>query len=120
MARSEKPLILILEKEEILRESLCMVLLEEDYRCLAATGKREALRILEERAVDLMILDTSSAGEALFLSVRDLKPSLPILLLSSYDDREFVADAMKAGAAGYLFKPLDFEELFERLPPLIC
>lgn len=119
MTRSEKPLILIVEKEEILRESLCMVLLEEGYRCLAASGKKESLRILEERAVDLMLLDTSAAGEDLFLSVRSLTPSLPLLLLSSYDDREFVAGAMKAGAAGYLFKPLDFEELIERLPALI-
>lgn len=120
--RKEKNNILILEKEETLLESLCLVLSDEGYRCLPARDSASARAMIKKYKPGLILLDLQAPPESVFSFVREVHrnaPGLPVLLLSSYDDRERVAEAMRAGAAGYLFKPLDFEELLARIPSLL-
>lgn len=99
-----------------------MVLSDEGYRCHPARGAAEARAIFKKCKPGLILLDLQAPADSGITFVREIHtraPGLPVLLLSPYGDRERVAEAMSAGAAGYLFKPLDFEELIARIPSLL-
>lgn len=102
-----------------MRESLTIVLEDEGYRCLPAAEAGDALGLLEREEVDLVLLDlatVSSRPGPLFVRLHQRHPDLPVLLISHYDDRESLVPLLRQGAAGYIFKPIDFEELIAALP----
>lgn len=111
--------ILVVEEEPVMRESLALVLQDEGYRCLPAASAGEALSLLDREDVDLVLLDLATGSTRpgpLFRLLRERQPNLPVLLISHYNDREALVPLLHQGACGYLFKPLDFEELIDVLP----
>jgi DNA-binding NarL/FixJ family response regulator len=79
----------------------------------AADGE-EALRLIEEFKPDVALLDIAMpklSGIAVLHQVRGVSPDTKVLLLSMYDNDEYVAEAVRAGAGGYLVKDAAVEEL---------
>ncbi|MDX3893202.1 response regulator transcription factor [Pusillimonas sp.] len=79
-----------------------------------ASNGREALALLSARTVDLLVLDLSMPGRdgiALIRRIRAEHPNVPILVLTMHAEAQYAADAIKAGAAGYLTKDCAAEEL---------
>lgn len=106
-----------------MRESLSLILEDEGYRSLPAADAGEAMEHLDREQVDLVLLDLATGHacpESLFRKLRRRRPELPVLLVSQYDDHEVLVPLMRMGAAGYLFKPLDFEELIDLLPSYLA
>jgi DNA-binding NarL/FixJ family response regulator len=79
-----------------------------------AQDGREALRLIEERRPDVVLMDISMPGmnglEALARLVNDF-PDLSVIILSMHTDRKHVRWALHAGAAGYLSKDSGTAEL---------
>jgi len=79
----------------------------------AADG-REALRLIQQTHPDVVLMDIAMAGlnglEATARATRD-NPHLRVIILSMHANEEYVLQALRAGAAGYLIKDADLAEL---------
>jgi two-component system, NarL family, nitrate/nitrite response regulator NarL len=79
----------------------------------AASGA-EALELAQSLAPDLMLVDVGMRGMngiELANALRQRHPSIKVLMLSMYDNREYVLSAIRAGARGYVLKESPTEEI---------
>jgi DNA-binding NarL/FixJ family response regulator len=79
----------------------------------AASGA-EALALADADAPDLMLVDVGMRGMngiELATALRQRHPSIRVLMLSMYDNREYVVSAIRAGARGYVLKESPTEEI---------
>ena len=86
-----------------------------DSQIFEAFSIQQALNVLAvERNIDLALLDLllpDVTGFSGFLRLRDSHPKLPILVVSSVDDKQTVREALALGAVGYLSKSTSVGEL---------
>lgn len=90
--------------------------------CCCTTNPCDALTYLEHHSADLLITDISMpqmTGIELIEQVRKINPLISILVLSAYDNFEYVRSAMRHGAENYLLKPLDPDELRESISNIV-
>jgi len=83
-----------------------------------ANDGQEAVELVKELLPDLVILDISMpklSGLEACREIRHLFPDVKILVLTMHKDREFLLQAISAGAQGYLLKEDSDEELFAAL-----
>ena len=112
--------VLICDDQAIIRDGLEMLLkLEKDIEVLAqARDGAEALEQIAEQAPDLVLMDLKMPGlngvEAT-RRIRALYPAVRILVLTTYDDDEWLFDAIRAGASGYLLKDTPREKVIEAI-----
>ena len=101
--------VLVADDHEIVRKGLKLVLSAEpdlDVVAEAADGEEAVRRSLQED-VDLAILDISmprKTGLQAALELGRRRPELRILILSMFDNEQFLFEALKAGASGYVLK----------------
>jgi DNA-binding NtrC family response regulator len=87
---------------------------KEGYEVVGVGSAEDALRVLETENVDLLIADLrlpGMDGMALVQQVKTQLPSLPYLVLTGHGTIQSAVAAMKDGAADYLTKPVDVDEL---------
>jgi two-component system, NarL family, invasion response regulator UvrY len=79
-----------------------------------AENGKEALRLIPDMPVDMVLLDVSMPVMGGFETARNLQriaPGLPILFISQHSDAEYVGKAFRSGARGYLLKSAISSEL---------
>lgn len=108
--------ILIVDDHAIVREGLNHLLQgEQDMKVAGmAMDAASAMRFVSETPVDVVILDISMPGKSGLDLIKDLKqiqPSVRILMLSMYPEDRFALRAVIAGASGYLTKEMASEEI---------
>ena len=106
--------LLVVDDEPTQREMLSGILERAGYRVETAAGGREALEALERDAFDLLLTDQKMPGMdglALLDRVQAMRPDLPVVLMTAYGSVSDAVAAMKKGAADYLTKPFEREEL---------
>ncbi len=107
-------LILVIDDEEGIRESLKGILEDEGYEVLGAESAEEGMKIFEEQSPDLVLLDIWLPGmdgiEAL-KRMRDRRPSVPVIIISGHGTIELAVKASKLGAYDFLEKPLSLERV---------
>jgi DNA-binding NarL/FixJ family response regulator len=101
--------VLVADDHEIVRQGLKLVLnAEPDFQVVAeAADGEEAVRLALRDDIDLAILDISMPRKTGLQAARELgrrRPELRILILSMYDNEQFLFEALKAGASGYVLK----------------
>jgi DNA-binding NarL/FixJ family response regulator len=108
--------IVLAEDHTLVRKG--MRLLIETIPGLSVVGEAadgmEALRLIEEHLPDCVLMDLAMPGLSGIEAVRLSKakfPNIPILVVSMHADEAYVHQALAAGAAGYLLKGSDKEEL---------
>jgi len=84
----------------------------QGYRCLCADRGWEALRLLEENRVDLILLDLHMPGMDGYCLAENILSrqgfqSIPIVAFSCYDLTRFKQRAMRSGMADFIPKPVD-------------
>lgn len=110
--------ILIVEDDPSLREALCDTLELAGYGVTSAGDGREALKVLEKTEVGLVVSDVQMRpmdGQELLVRIKSKYPSLPVLLMTAYGGVEKAVTAMRDGAADYLTKPFEPEQLLEKV-----
>jgi two-component system NtrC family response regulator len=106
--------ILIVEDEPFQREMLRDHLIREGHRVREAESGDRAVELLKGGSFDLLLLDYRMAGMngvEVLKEARRLCPDVEAILITAYGAIETAVEAMKAGAADYLTKPIDLEEL---------
>ncbi|MCE5269627.1 MAG: response regulator transcription factor [Planctomycetaceae bacterium] len=109
--------LLIADDHEVVRSGLKSMLAGADVKVVAevATGA-EAVKYALENEVDVVLLDIrmpDGDGLTALGRIKLDKPTLPILILSTFDNPTYVARAVALGAAGYLLKGCTREQLVE-------
>ena len=101
--------VLVADDHEIVRKGLTLLLTAEpDLNVVAeaADGEEAVKRALQDD-IDLAILDISMPRKTGLQAAQELgrrRPELRILILSMYDNEQFLFQALKAGASGYVLK----------------
>lgn len=103
--------ILVVDDDDIIRETLCELLMQ-DHVCHSADTAEGALAKLEAQAFDVVLTDVSMPG----LSGMDLLnrvvahyPGTPVIIISGLSDQEQAQSLMGLGAFDYLLKPFRLE-----------
>jgi two-component system response regulator PilR (NtrC family) len=110
--------ILIVEDEQVLRESLAALLEEEGYDVLQAGDGAEAYAIVLERPVDLVLSDVRMPemdGMQLLERLQQLAPETLVIMMTAYGTVDSAVAAMKAGGWDYLLKPVQFDDLLVKV-----
>jgi heterodisulfide reductase subunit A len=106
--------ILIVDDELIVRDSLKEWLEHEGFQAETAESGAEALKKIAAKPFHLMLLDIKMPGmdgvEVLKRS-KEMKPDLPVVMMTAYATVETAVEAMKMEALDYLMKPFDPETL---------
>jgi len=108
--------IIIADDHEIVRQGLRRVIEQQpNMRIVAevASGE-EVLHAVASRECDVLVLDISMPGPGFLETlegVKNLRPRLPVLVLSVYAEEDWAVRALRAGAAGYISKSHKVEEL---------
>lgn len=112
--------ILVVDDDEPIRMLLREELIDEGYNVLSATNAREALKMVQEEALDLVILDIRMPGmdglEAL-PRILGLKEGLPVILHSAYT--QYQESFMSWAADAYVVKSMDLSELKAKIKELL-
>lgn len=118
---SEQPLILVVEDERQIRETVVLALECEGFVvCEAATAARADEQVAQ-RKPDVIILDLGLPDRDGVDFIRDLRTwsATPILILSARSAEDSKVDALDAGADDYLCKPFGMAELLARVRALL-
>ena len=108
--------VLIVDDQRLMREGLKTILeLEEDIEItgLAENG-RDALDRLGSAKPDVVLMDIRMPvmdGVECTGIIRQSYPDVRVLILTTFDDDEYIIDGLKNGAAGYLLKDMPSEKL---------
>jgi DNA-binding NarL/FixJ family response regulator len=111
--------IVVVDDHEVVRAGIRSMLHGEDIKIVAeASSGEEAISAVQKHNVDVVLLDIRMPGgdglNALGRIKLD-KPDLPIVMLSTYDNPTYVARAVALGAAGYVLKGADRDELLKTI-----
>jgi DNA-binding NarL/FixJ family response regulator len=83
-----------------------------------AVGGEKALAVVEELDPDIVLCDvrmSGSSGLDLCLTLRERDPQRKVVMLSVYDDEQYLFQALRVGASGYLLKSISSDELVRQL-----
>lgn len=110
--------ILVVEDDSGLREALIDTLMIAGYHCEEAESGEQALLMLAEQAMDLVISDVQMGGISgldLLQSIKVKYPKLPVLLMTAYARIDSAVEAMRQGAIDYIAKPFSPEVLLNQV-----
>jgi two-component system sensor histidine kinase/response regulator len=112
--------LLVVDDNNILRDSLADILRLEGYQVVAAQNGRQALEIMEVLAPDLVLSDISMPemdGVDFYRAVRQRPEwgTIPFIFLTAYSVKYEVAAAQELSAEDILVKPVEFELLINSI-----
>lgn len=112
--------ILLCDDQAVIRDGLEMLLtLEKDFQVVGtAQDGAEAIELAAQKQPDLILMDLKMPGTNGIEATRQIRarfPEMKILVLTTYDDDEWVFDAIRAGASGYLLKDTPRQKIVEAI-----
>lgn len=111
--------ILVVDDDPVIRRMLEKRLEKEGYEVLLAEDGYQARKILPQQHIDVVLTDLMMPGTIGGIEVLDiaknLNPNIEVILITAHSSIDTAVEAMKKGAADYLEKPINFDELFLRL-----
>lgn len=112
--------VLIADDQELIRQSLQIVL--GNQVSIEVTGAvengRKVIRSIRENKPDVILMDIRMPemdGVQCTKIIKDNYPDIKIIILTTFDDDEYVFSALRDGASGYLLKGISMEELVEAI-----
>ncbi len=112
------PRILIVDDDESVRDVISVLLREEGYNCVVATGAEMALDVAAAEETPLVISDMKMPGkDGLWLleNLRARFPDTSVIMLTGYGDTEAAVDCLRRGAVDYLLKPPKLTDLIRAI-----
>lgn len=113
--------LLLVEDDQGIVENLTAFLKEEDFEVEAVNGQKDAIRCLEEKKYDLMLLDVSLAdgnGFAVCAAAKAIT-DIPVIFLTASGDEYSVVTGLDMGADDYIAKPFRPRELVSRMKSVL-
>ncbi|MBC5857687.1 response regulator transcription factor [Campylobacter jejuni] len=115
-------IILVVEDEVKIRESLINILSERFTKVIGAKNGDEGLKKFKKFKPDLVITDIAMPimdGLDMAREIKEISDDVPIVILSAYSEKERLLRSIDIGVDKYLIKPVHIEELFKVLDCLI-
>jgi DNA-binding NtrC family response regulator len=106
--------ILIVDDQDMMRDSLAQILVREGYEVVAASDGASAGARLGAARFDLLITDLrmpKMTGLELLAEAKRLRPDMPVVLMTAFATVANAVEAMKLGAYDYIQKPFNGEEI---------
>lgn len=108
--------VMLAEDQELIRQSLSIILSSKDGIEVVAEASdgKQAVELAEKYSPDVILLDIRMPGMDGVTACRIISEKMPkskIIVLTTFDDDEYVFDAIRYGASGYLLKGISVEEL---------
>ena len=116
--------VMIADDQELIRESLKIVLdqnVDMQVTALAENG-RQLMEIMEHQLPDVILMDVRMPELDGVQSTREVKlryPQVKIIILTTFDDDEYIFGALKYGASGYLLKGISMKNLAEAIRTVV-
>lgn len=116
----EKIRLLLVDDQRLMRDGLRTLLeLEADFEVIAeAEDGAQALEAYRQHAPNVILMDIRMPkmdGVEATRRLRGLAPEVKIIILTTFDDNEYVFEGLRAGALGYLLKDVSADELAEAI-----
>jgi DNA-binding NtrC family response regulator len=109
-----KPSILIVDDDEVMRETLSDVLKRGEYEVYSVDSGGETLSVIRKNIIDVILLDMrlpDGDGLELLKKIKEFDTEILVIIMTAYSDIQTAVSAMKSGAYHYINKPFDLEEL---------
>ena len=106
--------ILVVDDDNAHREMIKAVLTEEGYDIHEADDGQKAIELVEKQYYSLILMDIKMkvvGGIEAFRQIKDISPSIPVIMITAYASVETAVQALKLGAFDYITKPIDIDEL---------
>ncbi len=112
--------VLIADDQELIRESLKIVLqTKENIEVTdAVENGQEVIKSIRKKLPDVILMDVRMPkmdGVQCTKIIKENYPAIKIIILTTFDDDEYVYNALKYGASGYLLKGISMEELVKAI-----
>ena len=110
--------VLLVDDEKDFVEMLSLRLNEVGEKVTTAYSGQECLETLENKEIDVVILDIKMPGMDGMETLREIKKRFPlveVIMLTGHGSTETAVEGMKMGAFDYLMKPADFDDLTIKL-----
>jgi CheY-like chemotaxis protein len=114
--------ILVVDDEQHFLELLIRILGKRGFEVHIAPSGPEALNLLEQKSFDLALLDIRMgpmSGIQLLDEIKKRQPDIKAVMMTAYPTSETRGQALKKGAAAYLNKPIDLQELIKIMDSLL-
>ncbi|ANE82072.1 DNA-binding response regulator [Mycobacterium adipatum] len=121
MAPSSPLRLVLVDDHEMVIEGLKAMLMTFDDRVRVvgqAIGAEQAIDVVQDLQPDIVLCDVrmqGSSGLDLCLALREHDPNRKVVMLSVYDDEQYLFQALRVGASGYLLKSISSDELVRQL-----
>ena len=119
-------MILIIDDDIAVRTSLLLLFQNEGYKVLASASEGEALALLAENNISLIILDlnftietSGKEGIALLQQIKKINTSIPVILITGWGTIELAVQGMKLGANDFINKPWNNDHLLQSVKTLL-
>ncbi len=110
----EKPKILIVDDELIMRDSLTAWLEEDNFEPITAESGMQAVELLEKSKPDVILLDIKMPGMdgiTLLKKIKEKYEDIPVIMITAYATVDSAVESMKQGAYDYIMKPFPPEKI---------
>jgi DNA-binding NarL/FixJ family response regulator len=116
--------IVIADDQELIRESLRVVLdMNQDMRVIGTCENgRKVLELVRKVRPDVILMDIRMPeidGVECTRVIKEMYPDLKIIILTTFDDDDYIFNALKHGASGYLLKGVSVAELSEAVRTVV-
>lgn len=115
--------VLLVDDEAGFTDVLAKRLRRRGLAVEVAQSGAEGLRLLRERDFDAAVCDLKMVdmdGIEVLKVFRKMVPAMPVIMLTGHGSEEAAKDGMQAGAADYLLKPCDIDELLAKLAAAVA
>ena len=106
--------VLVIDDEQIVLDSICKILKDEDYEIDTSLSGREGLERAINEQYDVVLTDIrmpDMGGMRVLRDIKRAKPSLPVVMITGYATVQSAVQAMQLGAMDYLEKPFTPERI---------
>jgi len=113
----EKMKMLLVDDEERFLATTQKLLAKKDIEAVTATSGKEALEILLQKNIHVVILDVKMPGMDGIATLKEIKsrfPMVEVIMLTGHATVESAIDGLKSGATDYLMKPTGIDELVDK------
>lgn len=111
-----KPKVLVVDDEEMIRKLFCRVLEERGYQADPAKNETEVFERLKENKYRIMVLDVRMPGVndlRILKEVRKLYPEIEVIMVSGHGTMRTAQESLNLGAYDYLSKPVNTDDLLD-------
>ncbi|MCY1150999.1 MAG: response regulator transcription factor [Sphaerochaetaceae bacterium] len=112
--------IIIADDQTLIRDGLASLLsIKKEVEILAtAKNGEEAVKLAKELSPDIILMDIRMPvmdGLAALNKIKEINPTIKIIMLTTFDDDDYIIKSLQVGAQGYLLKDIPIDDLLRAL-----